>query len=64
MDSSPKSWEYLRNHSQNLGNSEKESQKVDASVFLKRKNKTFMGGNKVTNGRARIGKKVIQKWAQ
>ena len=40
---------------------EKEGQKVDASVFLRRENKTLMGGNKGTNREAGIGEKIIQR---
>ena len=36
---------------------EKEDQKVDASVLLRRVNKTFMGGNKETNRGAGIGER-------
>ena len=40
---------------------EKEVQKVDSSVLLRRENKTFMGGNNVINKGAETGEKIIQR---
>ena len=40
---------------------EREEQKVDASVFLRRKIKMFIEGDKGTNRGAGIGGKIIQR---
>ena len=40
---------------------EKEGQKVDASVSLRRKNKMFMRENNGKNGGSGIAEKIIQK---
>ena len=57
----PQKLEIPKKPSTELMKLKKEGQKVNASVFPRGKNKTFMGGNKETNRGAGIGEQNIQR---